>query len=141
MPPSWRRQFDQQGGLQVPSRNYRPYKRDGERLRRARKRLGLSAATVAEAVGYEVGSIYAVEYGARKPDAQHIIWLVNEARGRGVRYPALAQEILEEARRASAVELGEMLAERRRACAVCVYLDSHRDDGPDGAPTRRVSAA
>ena len=124
----------------MPSRNFRPYRADGERLRRARKRLGLDAATVGEAVGYTEGMIYAVEYGARQPSAAHIVWLVQQARGRGVRYPALAQEILEAARRASAVELGEMLEQRRRACAVCAYLDRDRDDGPDdGARQARVA--
>lgn len=91
----------------MPSRHYRPYKEDGARLRRARKRLDLDVQAIAEAIHCEASTVYAVEYGARPAREEHIVFLYNESRRRGNSYPAIGQELVEAF---------------RRGCKVCVVF-------------------
>ncbi len=89
-------------GTQSP----RPFKEDGERLRRARERMDLSAYTVARGAGYGADMVWAVERGERKASDEHVLFLVAVSRRRGNTYPALGQELLDA---------------RHAACKVCTF--------------------
>lgn len=66
----------------------------GEHARRARNMLGLTLRQVARALHYEEDTLYRMEAGKRTMAAEYVLFLVEEHKKRGNRYPALGQAAL-----------------------------------------------